>query len=43
VTEAERDEAPSALDPSERAELERLQQEVKDLRMDREILHKAAA
>ena len=43
VKEAERDEVPGALDPSERAELERLRREVKDLRMDREILRKAAA
>ena len=38
-----RNEQPGALDPSERAELERLRKEVKDLRMDREILRKAAA
>lgn len=43
VKAAERDEAPDALDASERAELERLRREVKDLRMDREILRKAAA
>jgi transposase len=43
VKVAERDEAPGALDPDERAELERLRKEVKDLRMDREILRKAAA
>ena len=43
VKDAERDEAPGALDPSERAELERLRRENKDLRMDREILRKAAA
>lgn len=40
---AERDEAPDALDASERKELERLRTENKDLRMDREILRKAAA
>lgn len=40
---AERDEVPGALDASERAELERLRKEVKDLRLDREILRKAAA
>ena len=43
VKEVERDEAPGALDPDERAELERLRRENKDLRMDREILRKAAA
>ena len=36
-------EAPGALDPDERAELDRLRRENKDLRMDREILRKAAA
>ncbi len=40
---AEQDEAPGALDASERVELERLRREVKDLQMDREILRKAAA
>ena len=40
---AERDEVPGALDASERAELVRLRKENKDLRMDREILRKAAA
>jgi transposase len=43
VKAAERDEAPGALDADERAELERLRKENKDLRMDREILRKAAA
>jgi transposase len=43
VKAAERDEAPGALDPDERAELERLRKENKDLRLDREILRKAAA
>ena len=43
VKVAERDEAPGALDASERAELDRLRTENKDLRMDREILRKAAA
>jgi transposase len=43
VKEVERDEQPGALDPDERAELERLRRENKDLRMDREILRKAAA
>jgi len=42
VKAAERDEAPGALDANERAELERLRKENKDLRMDREILRKAA-
>jgi transposase len=32
-----------ALDAGERAELQRLRRAVKDLRMDREILRKAAA
>ena len=36
-------EAESGLDPNERAELERLRKENRDLRMDREILRKAAA
>ena len=36
-------ELPGALDANERAELERLRKEVSDLRMDREILRKAAA
>lgn len=40
---AEEQEAPGGLDPTERAELERLRKENKDLRMDREILRKAAA
>lgn len=35
--------APGGLDPTERGELERLRRENKDLRMDREILRKAAA
>ena len=43
VKAAERDEEPDALDPTERKELERLRAENKDLRMDREILRKAAA
>ena len=43
VKAAERDEEPDALDASERKELERLRSENKDLRMDREILRKAAA
>ena len=34
---------PGALDPGERAELARLRKENQDLRMDREILRKAAA
>jgi transposase len=36
-------EAPGALDADERAELARLRKENKELRMDREILRKAAA
>jgi len=36
-------EAESGLDPDERAELERLRRENRELRMDREILRKAAA
>ncbi len=43
VKAAERDEAPGALDANERAALHRLRTENKDLRMDREILRKAAA
>lgn len=43
VKAVEAAEAPGALDASERAELERLRKENKDLRMDREILRKAAA
>ena len=35
-------EAESGLDPDERAELERLRKENRELRMDREILRKAA-
>jgi transposase len=38
-----REEAESGLDPDERAELERLRKENRELRMDREILRKAAA
>jgi transposase len=34
---------PGALDADERGELNRLRREVKDLRMDREILRTAAA
>jgi transposase len=36
-------EAESGLDPDERAELERLRKENRELRIDREILRKAAA
>ncbi|MCB1247539.1 MAG: transposase [Acidimicrobiia bacterium] len=36
-------EAESGLDPDERAELERLRKENRELRLDREILRKAAA
>jgi transposase len=43
VKDLEAREAPGALDMSERAELERLRAENKDLRSDREILRKAAA
>ena len=43
VKAVERDEVPGALDANERAELDRLRKENKDLRMDREILRKAAA
>jgi transposase len=43
VKAVEATEAPGALDPDERAELDRLRKENKDLRMDREILRKAAA
>ena len=40
---AEEAELPGALDPHERAELARLRKENAELRMDREILRKAAA
>lgn len=40
---AAREEAESSLDADERAELERLREENRELRMDREILRKAAA
>jgi transposase len=43
VKAVEATEVPGGLDPDERAELERLRRENKDLRMDREILRKAAA
>ena len=43
VKAVEATEAPGALDTDERAELERLRKENKELRMDREILRKAAA
>ena len=43
VKAAERDAVPGALDADERAELARLRKENADLRMDREILRKAAA
>jgi len=41
--EAASAEAESGLDPDERAELERLRKENRELRTDREILRKAAA
>ncbi len=43
VKQAERDEQPGALDADERAELERLRKENRELKTDREILRKAAA
>lgn len=43
VKAVESAEAPGGLDADEKAELERLRRENKDLRMDREILRKAAA
>ena len=43
MKQAERDELPGALDADERAELERLRKENRELKMDREILRKAAA
>jgi len=43
VKQTERDELPGALDPDERAELERLRKENRELKLDREILRKAAA
>lgn len=42
VKAVEAEEEPGALDADERAELERLRKENKDLRMDRDILRKAA-
>jgi transposase len=43
VKAAEASEEADALDPDERAELARLRKENTELRMDREILRKAAA
>ena len=43
VKEADAAGVPGALDATERAELARLRKENQDLRMDREILRKAAA
>ena len=43
VKQARETERPGALDADERAELERLRKENRELRMDREILRKAAA
>jgi transposase len=43
LAQAERDRAPGALSPEERAELKRLRRENKVLRTEREILKKAAA
>jgi len=43
VKQADRDELPGALDADERAELARLRKENRELKMDREILRKAAA
>ena len=43
VKEVEASEQPGALDASERAELARLRKENADLKLDREILRKAAA
>ena len=43
VKEADKADEPGALDADERAELARLRKENADLRMDREILRKAAA
>jgi transposase len=43
VKQAKEAERPGALDADERAELERLRKENRDLKMDREILRKAAA
>ena len=42
VKQAERDELPGALDADERAELARLRKENRELKMDLEILRKAA-
>ena len=43
VKEADAADVPGALDANERAELARLRKENADLRMDREVLRKAAA
>jgi transposase len=43
VKQADAANEPGGLDPGERAELARLRKENQDLRMDREILRKAAA
>lgn len=43
VKDAEEANEPGGLDPGEQAELARLRKENQDLRMDREILRKAAA
>jgi transposase len=43
VKEIDAQNEPGALDANERAELARLRKENQDLRMDREILRKAAA
>ncbi len=43
VKQADAANEPGGLDPGERAELARLRKENSDLRMDREILRKAAA
>jgi transposase len=43
VKQADRDDLPGALDADERAELARLRKENRELKMDREILRKAAA
>lgn len=43
IERSRQDHPPEAIDANERAELERLRVEVRELRMDREFLKKAAA
>ncbi len=43
VKQAEASSSPDTLSPDERAELQRLRQEIRELRMEKEILRKATA